>query len=94
MRLCPALHCSYGAQEYIEHGKTGWIYPSGNLEKLVACIEESKDDALIQTMHMNCLKSGNHNEYSSDTHIERLLGDYERILSGQETFDRDDRRQA
>ena len=85
----PEIQCAYalpcivptpcGAQEYIEHGETGFIFRSGDLEDLLKCIEKCKDDALIERMHNNCMKI-NDSCYSKELHVKRLIEAYKDIL--------------
>lgn len=86
----PEVQCAYampcivptpcGAQEYIEHGKNGWIYPSGNQEKLISCIEESKNDGLIQKMSRYCRASARKDAYSAQSHVDSLVQVYQSIM--------------
>lgn len=85
----PEIQCAYalpcivptpcGAQEYIEHGKTGFIFKSGDIEELTKCIELCKDDALIANMHENC-KMIDDACYRKELHVSRILDAYKRIM--------------
>ncbi len=86
----PEIQCAYalpcivptpcGAQEYIEHGKNGYIFKSGDLSELVKYMEEFKDDALVHNMHENCLKISYKSQYEASSHINTLIKCYSLIL--------------
>lgn len=88
----PEIQCAYalpcivpapcGAQEYVEHGTTGLIFKSGDMDDLLKCIETCKEDAVIKLMHENTLALSFHQEYTAQYHKKTLVECYEHILYG------------
>jgi len=61
-----------GAKEQVEPGRTGWLFPPGDVEALARCLEAAGDRALLRAM-------GQHSrervvrDYAMDTMIERYV---------------------
>ena len=86
----PEMQCAYampcivpapsGAVGYIRHGENGLIFESGNVDSLVSCIHQTKEDAVIRKMSDGCRENCDPGQYSSQVHTEKLLSVYEKIL--------------
>ena len=69
-----------GAAELIDHGRTGWRVPPGDVDALAACLETVKDDPTIATIGQTVYTEYWRSPSSLDVHIHQLLQIYERIL--------------
>jgi glycosyltransferase involved in cell wall biosynthesis len=67
------------ASEKIVDGETGYIFESGNLDSLKACIEKVHQND-ISHLSANIIQRFNYHEYSMDTHINELLNTYREII--------------
>lgn len=86
----PEMQCAYampcivpapsGAVGYIQHGQNGLIFESGNIDELVFCIDQTKEDAVIRSMSDCCWETCDPEQYSAKTHTAKLLEVYEKIL--------------
>jgi UDP-D-galactose:(glucosyl)LPS alpha-1,6-D-galactosyltransferase len=41
---CIASNCKYGPDEIVEHGKNGWLYPAGDVDRLTQLMQAVVDD--------------------------------------------------
>lgn len=70
-----------GIAEWIEHGKTGWRIPAGDISALAASLEAAKDDDVITNIGTAAYAKYWREPLSVDTHIRCLLDIYHRVLN-------------
>lgn len=86
----PEIQCAYalpcivpspsGAADYIQHGKNGLIFRSGDLQDLMSCIGMLRDDKIVESMTNECRTTSNRDAYSREKHVDLLLTTYSEIL--------------
>ena len=69
-----------GVSKTVADYETGLLFETGNLEQLVNCIEQCKDDELIKTFSKNCRENYHVEDYSMGVHINKLIMFYEKLL--------------
>jgi len=69
-----------GAAEWIDHGKTGWRVPPGDVDALATCLEAIKDNAVMATVGDAVYTEYWRSPSSLDAHLHQLLEIYQRIL--------------
>jgi glycosyltransferase involved in cell wall biosynthesis len=67
------------AAENVQDGKTGYIFKSGNLESLKKMIMKIQTTD-ISVLSDNIIQNFDRKKYSMDTHIDKLINLYHRIL--------------
>jgi len=69
-----------GISEMIEHGRTGWLFPSGDVEALSTVLQDVKyiEDEKIIDMGADAAKFAR-NEFSTDLYFKRMTALYEEL---------------
>jgi glycosyltransferase involved in cell wall biosynthesis len=69
------------AAERVTHGKTGWIFKSNKVDELRSCLEEAKNDGIIQVRGKEAYAGYWTTREASKTHMQGLVRIYDQIMS-------------